>query len=668
MAQRVGALLLLVGAVAPPDAQSLGHWHELLASEPHVAGTPGDEREIARLATAFEEMGLPTKVEPFWALLPQPVSATLEIVGAEAPVPAAPAGRRRGVLSLSLREDNLAIDPDAAHPDLRWGWNAYSASGDVTAEVVYASYGTKADFAKLREWGVDCTGKIVIARYGGNFRGFKAKFAQEAGAAGLIMFTDPADGGFTRGAVWPQGGWANDSCVQRGSLHVLPYAGDPLTPGVAATAADTPRAALADVALPRIPVQPIGYRAAAEILSRMRGREVPDAAWRGGLEMPYRLEGGAELKVHMHIEQDREIRRSANVVARIEGRDDREVIVGCHHDAWCFGAADPLAGTIVLMESARTLADKARTGWTPEHDIVFVAWGAEEYGMVGSGEWVEAHEAELLERAIAYINLDMAAMGTDLSVSATPCLRELVTATTRTLPPAVGEGTLFDAWRKDAAEPSIGDIGGGSDHVGFVCRVGVPSISLGAGGAPGTSYHSNYDTVAWYRSTVGPGYEGALMLTRLCNALVERLASDDAGCLDPAADLEVVAAQIAALAKTEAGVRNAALLDALAQRMSNAAARVRAATAASLGARMNACRGWLDAGGLNGRPWFRNLMVTSDPDHGYAPQTLPLLREAVGSSNTAALQRAVERMTNAAGRVAGAITPPSAAGTAGTGR
>ncbi len=538
----------------------------------------------------------------------------------------------------------------------------------LEAGVVYVNYGRREDFERLAKLGIDPRGKIALARYGGNFRGYKAKFAQEAGAAGLIMFTDPADGGFTRGAVWPQGGWANDSCVQRGSLHTLPYAGDPLTPGVASISADTPRAAVESVALPRIPVQPIGYRAAAEILSRMRGRDVPDAAWRGGLEMPYRLEGGADLKLHMLVEQDREIRRSANVVARIEGRDDREVIVGCHHDAWCFGAADPLAGTIVLMESARTLAEKYREGWVPQHDIVFVAWGAEEYGMVGSGEWVEAHETELLERAIAYINLDMAAMGTDLSVSATPCLRAMVTEATRDLPPAVGAGTLFDAWRKGAPQPTIGDIGGGSDHIGFVCRVGVPSISLGAGGAPGTSYHSNYDTVAWYRATVGAGYEGALMLTRLCNALVERLASDDASCLDPAADLEVVAGQVVALAKTEAGAGKAAELEALAARMIVAAQRIRTIPNAPLAERMRACRGWLDPAGLDGRPWFRNLMVTSDPDHGYAPQTIPLLRGSLGSFNAAALPRAVERMANAADRVAGAIMPVLPSAAAGTGR
>ncbi|MFO0873365.1 MAG: PA domain-containing protein [Phycisphaerales bacterium] len=363
-----------------PSAASLRAWHELLGSEPHVAGTPGDARQIERLRGAFVGLGLEVEVHEIFPLLCRPVAASLEVVesidASDAIAEASPAGSatadaahatpgpnahpearaRRGVVGLDLRERNLLEDPATAHPDLTYGWNAYSGSGDVTAEPVYVNYATREDFERLRELGVDVAGKIAIARYGRNFRGDKVRFAERAGAVGLVIFSDPAD--VARGPAYPEGGWANDSCIQRGSVMRLGQPGDPLTPGVPATA-DAARLAPDAAGLPRIPVQPIGYAAAGSILGRMRGDEAPEA-WRGGLTLPYRLTGGPGVRLHLRVEQAREIMRTANVVGTLRGTTDEFVVVGCHHDAWGFGAADPLAGTIVLMETARGVRARRR--------------------------------------------------------------------------------------------------------------------------------------------------------------------------------------------------------------------------------------------------------------------------------------------------------------------
>jgi N-acetylated-alpha-linked acidic dipeptidase len=263
--------------LAIPARDSLLEFHQLIASEPHVAGTPGDRRNIERIAKAFGDMGLEVRVHEFWAYLSRPVSASLEIIGPEK-------------LSLVTAEEPLAEDKFSSHPDRTFGWNAYSGSGDVSGSVVYANYGTKADFAKLAELGVDVQGKIVLARYGGNFRGYKAKFAELAGAAGVIIYTDPADSGYSKGIPYPEGGYSNSTCIERGSITTLGYSGDPLTPGIEATK-DAPRLDPKTVDLPHIPVQPVSWAAAGEIMKRMTGPAVP-AGWQGGLPFAYRTTGG----------------------------------------------------------------------------------------------------------------------------------------------------------------------------------------------------------------------------------------------------------------------------------------------------------------------------------------------------------------------------------------
>jgi N-acetylated-alpha-linked acidic dipeptidase len=538
--------------------------------------------------------------------------------------------------------------------------------------VVYANYATREDFDRLKALGVDVKGKIVLARYGKCFRGYKARFAEEAGAAGLVLYTDPADAGFTKGKVWPDGGgWANDSCIQRGTLNTLPYPGDPGTPGVFAS--DNALRATAEVLdLPRIPVQPIGYAAAGTILSRFGGEAAP-AGWVGGLALPYRLQGGPGWKLRLMVSQERFVGSSSNVLAMIPGigRPQEMVVIGCHHDAWGYGAADPGAGTICLLEAARCFAELARRGIRPARTIVFAAWGAEEFGIIGSTEWVEAHAEELLNGGVAYINLDMAAMGPQPSIALTPELAGLVgRAVDRVASAAAPDRTVLQALRgSEGGPPRFGALGGGSDHIGFVCHVGMPSVALSAGGAPGTSYHSNYDTTAWYRATVGEGYESATMIAREAVAIAAMAAQtpmpgwrvQDLGrglvshldALTRSCEGSPMQARLATLRPAwEAMVARGEAIDAAIANGPPLATQDESRVRTGLRMLMQA---YLDEQGLDGRPWFRSLVAASDRNDGYAPCMLPLLAEAVADRDENRLESAVDRMHAAQERAEKAI-------------
>jgi N-acetylated-alpha-linked acidic dipeptidase len=667
-----------------PSAESLTRWHESLCSEPHVAGTEGDLRTADFIAGAFRDMGLEVEKHEVWAYLCRPVSAVLEIVAPER-------------VPLGIREEALAEDRYSHRPDLHPGWNAYSGNGDVTAEVVYANYGTKADFQRLRELGVDCTGKIVIARYGGNYRGYKARFAEAAGAAGLIIYTDPADSGFCKGIVYPEGGYANDTCIQRGSLSTVEWEGDPLTPFEPATK-DARRLDPDAVGLPRIPVQPIGWGAAREILSRMTGPPVPQprdgespaSSWQGGLPCAYRLTGGPDLKVRLKVEQDRFVARTYNVLGTLRGTayPEQLVLVGAHHDAWGYGAADPCSGTITVLEAARSFTEALRAPPAPDspvmplRSIVFCAWGAEEFGLIGSVEWVEANRDRLFRNAVAYINLDMASMGLDFGAAASPSLRRVIADAARSVPqPGGPDGqTVYDAWLSkgpdplDALLPKTGDIGGGSDHVAFNCHLAISVAGMGASGSKGTSYHSIYDNLQWYWKVVGADYGSAMMVTRVAQTVAARLACAPVPPLDlarPATDARAYLRRISAdgfasgfLARGEPGpappgdpavARELEAVDLAAQRCEALARGVADRLDAAAGAGrlspdnsaaitelvLQLDRGWYRPEGLPGRPWFRSLLAATDEDSGYAAWMLPALRRAVEHRDRIALDEAV---------------------------
>jgi N-acetylated-alpha-linked acidic dipeptidase len=640
-----------------PTPQSLRAYHDLLGTEPHMAGTPGDERTIQRLIDAFKAIGVDVaQAHEFWAYLSMPVDAQLQIVG-------------EVTTDLAIEESGIIAD-GSDHPDLPIGFNAYSASGDVTADIVYANYGTKEDFAKLKELGVDCTGKIVIARYGRNFRGYKAKFAERAGAVGLLIYTDPDDSGYRKGVPYPEGGWANETYIQRGSINTLDYAGDPLTPGVAATKGAA-RLNPQDIALPRIPVQPIGYGAARKIMEKMRGRALPQEFikdWQGGLPFAYRFESGGDFKVRMMVKQERAIAKSANVIATIRGSKfpDEKIIIGCHHDAWGCGASDPLAGTILVLESAKSFVFAAKNGVRPLRTIVFALWGAEEYGIIGSSEYCEQHRDDLSKNAVAYINLDMASMGPNFGSSASPTLKQIVEEVTRDVPQinSTGGQSVYQAWVGKGAEASFGNLGGGSDHVGFYCHLGIPSCSLGAGGSHGVSYHSSYDNLSWYRKVVGEDYRSALMLTRAVNLLAARLSSAPVLPFDLARYARDFKLHLQELIKRAQELRFTFDCEALVQRASefealaidvDKSARKIADAALSDDQTMRDLnqaillmeRKWLRRPVPHGsdmkqpgRNWYANLYATSDPDSGYAAWMLPALRLAIEQRDPAMVESA----------------------------
>jgi len=659
----------VAGRVSPERLRAM---HGTLAAEPHVAGSAGDARVIAEIASYFEGLGLEVEVHRFWAYLPEPVTAHAELV--------APARR-----TLAVRE--TPKDEWMREGGVSPGWNAYSGTGDVTAPVVYVNRGTKADFETLEELGVSVKGKIAVARYGGNFRGYKAKFAEEAGAVGLMIYTDPADAGYAKGPAYPEGGWYDGTSVQRGSILTLDYPGDPLTPGVEATR-EAPRLDPSEVDFPTIPVQPVGWDAAREVLSRLDGPAVPDESWQGALPFTYRLTG-EDVRLRLVVAQRRRLVETANVIGTLRGAEapGQVVLIGSHHDAWGHGAHDPLSGTIATLECARVFAEAARDGDQPARSVAFACWGAEEHGIVGSTEWVEANEARLTAGAAAYFNLDAAASGLNLGASASPTLKDVIAwAASRAGSPKEGAGSALEAWRSraEAGEgelPPFGDLGGGSDHVGLYCRAGVPSAGIGARGSSGSGYHSGHDTLGWYRSVVGEDYASAALVARVTALAAARVA--DGGVLplelsrygqdvvrhvrDLGARAEELGMELDLQELLEAGseFEERARVTMEYVRAAAAGGRLDGAALASVNALLLSFeRLWLDPGGLPGRPWFRNLFAATDPTSGYAAWMLPEVRHYVEAGDAAGAAAAARRLESSlslmteALRSLRALTPP----------
>lgn len=634
----------------------LREWHDLIASRPHAAGSEGDAQVIAAIAGAFDTMGLDVEVHRFTAYLSRPVSASLRLMApSEVELPLTEVALPGSTYS-ELEEDLL-----------RLGWNAYSGSGAAEGEVVYANHGRKEDFEKLAELGVDCEGKIVLARYGGNFRGYKAKFAEEAGAAGLIIFTDPKDSGYGRGLETPEGGWANCDQIQRGSLKTLPWSGDPLTPGIEATE-DAARLDPEDVALPRIPVQPVGWQAAAQIMAPMEGASVPKD-WQGGMPFRYRLEGGAGVRVRLEVQQERALVETANVLGTLRGTLSAEtapgIIVGAHHDAWVYGADDPTSGTIAMLETARAItAQVAASGRPPRRTVTFAAWGAEEHGIIGSCEWVEGNRQALIEGADLYVNLDAAASGLRLGVSASPSLTSLIHGAAAAVPqpgtaPVI---SALDAWRGEAADlPEPGFLGGGSDHVSFLALCSIPAASISARGAPGTAYHSLYDDLTWYRRVVGEDYESARLIARITAVAVDRASTAPILPIDLGKPARALSRAARELLEAEPELFGPAGLEAVIGRAEGQAVAAEELTgrlraAARSGALDDArCRladellrglerAWLSESGLPGRPWYRNLYTAPDESSGYAAWPLPGLQKAAADADNRIAREQVDHL------------------------
>jgi len=613
---------------------------ERITREPHPAGSAENARVAAYLAETMSRAGLEVEVHEYDVYLPTgPGRIDVELVD---PI-------RQ---SLSLREEVLERDPFSADSRIGPAWNAYSGRGEVTAGVVYANRGRREDFQHLRSIGVVVHGKIVVCRYGGSYRGHKVKYAEEAGARGVLLYSDPADGGFRDGPEYPRGRYLSASTVQRGSVLTLPYSGDPLTPFEPALPLDherTPdRLARSDVAFPSIPVTPLPHASAAEILGRLRGHIAP-ADWQGALPFVYKVGGGDELRVRLRVEQPVEPTRIRNVLGSVVGSEfpDERVILGCHYDAWTFGAVDPCCGTATLLVLAEMLGRLAREGFGPRRTIQIAHWDAEEHGIIGSTEWVEQFRDALESRAVAYVNADAAASGPRFRASSCPTLEKPIADAARAIPyPGTG-ASVFDLWAARHPRPDLpgfGSLGGGSDHVGFYTHALVPSCSLSFSGSS-PIYHSAYDNFAWYSRFGDPTFALGPALARVQAILATRLANADVLPYDVAGYARDLEEHVSRIERRAADLDRPVELN----RMRNALVALRSAARGFVAARDAALSRtprveelrWVNArliglekafrsdGGLPGRPWNRSLYASPDPTSGYSAWMLPGLRRAV---------------------------------------
>jgi N-acetylated-alpha-linked acidic dipeptidase len=512
------------------STDSISAIHRQVTEHPHIAGSARSMEVADRVRRALDRAGLATEVHEYLVHLSTPRSVTVEIVE-----PAREA--------LIVREPVVSSDPDGAHRELGPAFVAYSASGSVTGPVVYANYGLPPDYAKLAAAGVDVRGKIVIARYARSHRAVKIHTAEQAGAAGIIIYSDPADDGFARGIPWPDGPWRADFQAQSGNgKYSWFWHGDPLTPGVGATpgtqAMDPARAPT----LPKIPAVVLSWKEASRILSRLQGPAAPSGAgFQGALPFTYRL-GPGPLTVRLDVQMDASRRPIRNVIGTIEGRDrDRWIVLGTHHDAWSFGGMDPGTGLSPVFEVARGLAALVRAGWKPERSIKFAFWDAEEFGLVGSTEYAEALQKDLREKAIVYINTDLSMRGR-FDGGGTPSLRDFLIQVARDVPHFEG-GSVYEKWRADEwqrqspdrrrrgmqdFEVELAALGSGADFVAFQDFLGLPTLQMEFDfeGSYGP-YHSNYDTRQYVERHVDPGFRVGQTLARVLGLSVMRLASAD---------------------------------------------------------------------------------------------------------------------------------------------
>lgn len=619
-----------------------------LCSVPHVAGSPENERVRDYIAETMKNAGWQVDIYPHDIYLPKgPGEITVEIV--------TPTRMPINTKEFIFKEDKYASDPR-----IMSGWNAYSGSGDATAQVVYANYGRKEDFEQLKAMGISVAGKVVLARYGGNFRGYKARFAEAAGAVGLLIFTDPAESGYVRGLTFPEGPFYSESVIQRGSLLTVPYTGDPLTPGEAALPMDaknTPkRMALADVDLPKIPVTPLPYGSAVEILKRMTGAKAVPTGWQGGLPLTYRLEGGPDLTVRLSVKQERAIQRVYQVVGTLTGSEfpDEWVIAGCHYDAWSFGATDPNSGTAMLLAMTESLGKLAKTGQRPRRTIKIAHWDAEEFGVIGSAEWSEQFRDELVKKAVAYMNYDAAVSGHTFGASASPSMKGLIIEATKSVQYPDSNKTVYEHWVGNKAagnptrvtgasapamvtgEPTIGNLGGGSDHIGPYMHVGMPAMSAGMEGP--TLYHSQYDDLYFYDKFADPTYKMGPMMEQVVGTLTLRLANADLLPFDLVRYATDLTVHLRAAEKAIKAYAPTYSIDPLIADVAAMQKNAEAATAASktylltgktdklteLNRTMRALeQSFVDPKGMAFGNWYRSLYASSDPYSGYASWMLP---------------------------------------------
>jgi len=508
------------------NPQNLNDWMKHMSSKPHNVGSPWSKQNAEFVAEKFKSWGYDAKIETFEVLVPFPKIRKLEMVAPKK-------------MSFQLKEPALKEDATSSiTKDLLPGYNAFSADGNVTAELVFVNYGIPADYEELARLGIDVKGKIVLAKYGGSWRGIKPKVAYENGAIGCIMYSDPEDDGYFQGDVYPKGPYRMEHGIQRGSVLDMPmYPGDPLTPGYGATK-DAKRLDIADApTIMKIPVMPISYGDALPLLKALDGPVAP-VAWRGGLPITYHV-GPGPAKVNLHLEFEWELRTAYNPIGRMEGSvyPNEWIMRGNHHDGWAQGAADPISGMVSLMEEARAVGELVKTGWRPKRTLIYAGWDAEEPALLGSTEWVELHRDEIREKMVSYINTDGTGVGF-LGVGGSHALEKFVNEVSKDVKDPVQDVTLQDRNRarlringnKDAERQDlrIYPLGAGSDYTAYIHHAGIPSLNLGFGGeSGGGSYHSMFDSYDHYTRFSDGDFIYGVTLSKVTGRLVLRLSESD---------------------------------------------------------------------------------------------------------------------------------------------
>lgn len=689
---------------ALPEAAAIGQYMQRLSARPHFVGSPYNKDNAEWMLARFTEWGWDAKLETYDVLFPTPKERLLEMT--------APTR-----FKATLEEPAVAVDPTSNQKAEQLPtYNAYSVDGDVTGPVVYVNYGRPEDYDELEAAGVSVKGAIVIARYGGSFRGTKPKIAAEHGAIGCLIYSDPRDDGYFTDAVFPDGPMRNKDGVQRGSVLDLPQAsGDPMTPGQPSVAG-VKRLDLKDVTtLTKIPTLPISYGDAQPLLAAMRGRVAPES-WRGALPITYRL-GPGPTQVHLKVAFNWDIKTMYDVVATIKGSmfPDEWIVRGNHHDAWVNGASDPVSGMAPELEEARAIGQLVKQGWRPKRTLVYAAWDGEEPGLLGSTEWVEQHDAELRDKAAIYINSDGNSRGF-LQASGSHTLEHLVNEVAKSVEDPETKGSVWKRWQSNVvahasgdrraearsrADLRIGALGSGSDYTPFLQHHGIPSLNLSFGGFDDDGiYHSIYDDFYHFSKFSDPGFLYGRALAQFSGSLVVRLADADllpyeftnladtaqgylrdvqtllrnrqdevrernrqiadgvfAAVNDPKEPRPIPAVEDVPLALNFAPLENAVAA------LSRAADRYKAvvskatldeATTRRVNTRLlQAERQFIDEGGLPRRPWYRHLLYAPGFYTGYGVKTMPGVREGIE-------QKRYEEAEKEAARLAAAITKEAA--------
>ena len=524
-----------------------------LSARPHHVGSPYDKDNAEWILSRFKEWGFDAKIETFNVLFPTPKIRVVEML-------------QPTRFQAKLQEPVVPSDPTSGQTSEQLPtYNAYSIDGDVTAPLVYVNYGNREDYEQLDRLGISVKGAIVIARYGSGWRGIKPKVAGEHGAIGCIIYSDPKGDGFYQGDEYPSGGWRPQYGVQRGSVMDTDYPGDPLTPGVAATA-DAKRLSIQEAkTITKIPVLPISYGDALPLLSALHGPVAPES-WRGALAITYHVGPGPAL-VHLKVASNWDIKPLYDVIATLHGSDGGQqwVLRGNHHDAWVNGADDPISGQAAMLEEARMLGELHRQGWTPKRSIIYCAWDGEEPGLLGSVEWVEDHVDELRKHAVSYINSDSNGRGF-LFPGGTQDLQSFISGVARDIQDPETHMSVFQrshlagiAKAKDAEERSairklsdlpVRALGDGSDYTAFQDFAGISTLSVEFGDEDdGDQYHSIYDDFYWYTHFADTDFSYGRALAETAGTAMMRLASADLIPVDYSPQAEAIAKYEAELEK-----------------------------------------------------------------------------------------------------------------------